>query len=365
MPFYSIDELRTLAAGRWTHILISAGIPPRVLDGRNHPCPKCGGRDRFAAFNDLQQRGAVHCRYCFTSGSPISPRDGVQTLRWWLGTSFAETVEYLADSLGYQATDAPASSVPRPLSQAPISYSTVSRPLEIDPKIVEAHTLFAREAYHRMDAPIRNRLAEHLQLASFSFISLRVGVTSDGNCSTWPMRDADEKIIGVRLASFPWSPSNGSKWSRRGSHSGLFVPREASADRSRLFVTEGASDTAAATSVGLFAIGRASCDSSTFYVNNFVRKHLPQRITIVADNDPPGRRGANRLGATLSSQLGNRNQIVDVICPPEPSMDLRGWISAGATASEIRQTHPIREHRQSVQQLFDFDSVPSGASTGK
>lgn len=358
MPFLSVQDLRSHAAGRWAEILVSAGIPAAVLDGRNHPCPKCGGRDRFATFRDFDLRGAVHCRRCFTAGSPIAPGDGVHTLRWWLGTTFTETLEYLSDSIGYRATDAGASRVPSPMAwqQFSIASPAVSKPLEIDSETIEEHTDFARNAYHRMDAAIRNRLAERLGVAPISLTALRIGVSADGMSSTWPMRNALRKIIGVRLIGLPWTKSCGSKWSRRGSHNGLFIPVE-NGGGTRLFIAEGGSDTAAANSLGLFAIGRASCDASTSFVEAFVRDASPTRITIIADNDPPGRRGASRLAATLSGLPANRTLSVDVICPPGHSMDLRDWIATGVTKADLLAAAPIKTRRQTVQQQFNFDAV--------
>lgn len=359
MPFLSVQELRSHAAGRWTDILVSAGIPASVLDGRNHPCPKCGGSDRFATFRDFELRGAVHCRHCFTAGSPIAPGDGVHTLRWWLGTTFTETLEYLSESIGYRAADAGMSKVPSPLAWQRFSVASpaVSKPLEMDVATIEAHTQFAREAYHQIDSPTRNRLARRLGVAPISLTALRIGITSDGKCSTWPMRDGQRKIVGVRLVGLPWTQSAGAKWSRRESHNGLFIPMDHRADCSRLFVTEGASDTAAANSLGLFAIGRASCDASTFFVNQFIRQNSPKRITIIADNDPPGRKGASRLASMLAGQLVRGAQTVDVICPPGHGMDLRDWIAAGANQTDVIQALPIKTPRQSVQQQFDFDTV--------
>ena len=78
---HAVEELKSLAAGRWFDILIAAGIDADKLDGRGHACPKCGGRDRFAAFPNINGRGAVHCRHCFTRGTDPSPGDGIATLQ--------------------------------------------------------------------------------------------------------------------------------------------------------------------------------------------------------------------------------------------------------------------------------------------
>lgn len=71
-----------------------AGIPAGHLDGKGHPCPKCGGTDRFAAFKDVNVRGAVNCRHCFTNGG-----DGFATVQWLTENTFSESVNWIGAQL--------------------------------------------------------------------------------------------------------------------------------------------------------------------------------------------------------------------------------------------------------------------------
>ena len=185
MAFHDLDQLRQAASGRWADILASAGIPAHVLDGRNYPCPKCGGRDRFAAFPDFPSRGAVHCRHCFTRGCAISPSDGIATLQWWLGASFPEAIEFLAESVGISNSATPRA--PKMLSWPRRKLTTLSN-FDSDPEAVAEHTKVARESFQRMDVETRRRLATHLHVCEPSLVALRVGLGSDGRSSTWPMR---------------------------------------------------------------------------------------------------------------------------------------------------------------------------------
>lgn len=41
------EVIRAMARGKWAEILILFGIPPPFLDGKHHPCPHCGGTNRF------------------------------------------------------------------------------------------------------------------------------------------------------------------------------------------------------------------------------------------------------------------------------------------------------------------------------
>lgn len=52
------------ANGRWLEILPQLGIPAERLDGKHHPCPICGGIDRFR-FADEWTGGWI-CTHCDT-----------------------------------------------------------------------------------------------------------------------------------------------------------------------------------------------------------------------------------------------------------------------------------------------------------
>lgn len=362
MPFHDIDELRSAAAGRWAEILISAGIPAKALDGRNHPCPKCGGRDRFAVFRDFDQRGAVHCRRCFTRGAAITPSDGIATIRWWLDLNFPESLAYLADLLGVASNRTNRPSV---LSRRSSTVSFSPEP-DLARDLVEAHTQFARDAYRRMAPATRTRLAKHLMVSSSSLTALRIGTTSDDRASTWPMRNEKQDVIGVRIVGLPWTDDCHAKWSRRGSQSGLFIARGteqatransadqiAATDRA-LFITEGASDTAAAISLGLWVIGRASCNSASFFVDRYIRLHKPSSLTIIADHDDAGRSGAIRLAKSLCQNLPKPLHTVQIITPPNLNHDLRDWIGQGANQADISNAVPYASYARTKQTTFDF-----------
>lgn len=51
------------ARGRWKGILIALGMNPAHLDGEHHPCPACGGKDRFR-FEDRDGSGSWYCSTC-------------------------------------------------------------------------------------------------------------------------------------------------------------------------------------------------------------------------------------------------------------------------------------------------------------
>jgi hypothetical protein len=96
----SIQEVKAAARGQWTSILIDAGLPAECLEPGGHPCPSCGGDDRFSAAKDVNDTGSVFCRHCFNKTSTIKPGDGVASVAWLRKTTNGEAAKWIADRLG-------------------------------------------------------------------------------------------------------------------------------------------------------------------------------------------------------------------------------------------------------------------------
>ena len=59
----NLSQVREAARGRWPEILANLGADPSFLDGKHHPCPACGGKDRFR-FDDKDGNGSHICNQC-------------------------------------------------------------------------------------------------------------------------------------------------------------------------------------------------------------------------------------------------------------------------------------------------------------
>ncbi len=92
----SVEEVKRAAEGHWLQILTAAGLPSELLDGRGHPCPKCGGKDRFTVFGDVDVTGGVMCRQCFNKNNG----DGLAAVQWLRGCTFPEASAFVAEFLG-------------------------------------------------------------------------------------------------------------------------------------------------------------------------------------------------------------------------------------------------------------------------
>ena len=153
-----------------------------------------------------------------------------------------------------------------------------------------------------------------------------VGWAQEYSAYSHPMTDHTGRVVGVRLRA-----AYGRKWSVRGGHEGIFLPRQWPPQSDTWHVVEGASDALAAYSIGLNCIGRPSCTGGTQTLARIVREHRPGRIVVVADDDLPGIAGAERLAHILMLFCSD----VRIISPQPPHKDLRAWVCAGATAESI------------------------------
>ena len=92
---FTRDDVLNAGAGRALEILEHvAGIRGELLDGHHHPCPKCGGTDRFRLID--KGRGAVYCNQCFNRKN----RDFLSAVIWMKGCTFPEALELTAEHLG-------------------------------------------------------------------------------------------------------------------------------------------------------------------------------------------------------------------------------------------------------------------------
>lgn len=316
----SIRELKSAAEGQWASIFYdAAGVTPEQLNGRGQPCPRCGGRDRFAAFSDVAQRGSVLCRGCFNSKTDPRPGDGIATLRWLLYCDLAYACKWLAEWLGLTSGEA-----------APITPNT-RRSITLRPKIEHDDRLerLANACHKAMKPESWVRLEEKLGLPVVVLQRLGVGWSEDQSAITWPMRNPEKQVLGIRLRCM----KTGRKWSVRGGKEGLFIPAGLSSLMQRLFIAEGPTDTAALLSLGFSCIGRPSCSGAVDLTTQLVKQLSPKEVIIVADQD--ANRSGQRGAETLAKELVPFCSQVRIIYPPDGINDARDWIIRGATERDV------------------------------
>lgn len=82
------DPIAERARGRWRDILAAFGVPSKLTNRKNQPCPFCGGKDRFR-FTDYEGKGGYICSQC-ESGSGF---DFLMRLKGWDFRTAAQEVE--------------------------------------------------------------------------------------------------------------------------------------------------------------------------------------------------------------------------------------------------------------------------------
>ena len=179
----------------------------------------------------------------------------------------------------------------------------------------------AREYQDRLSERQLRWLAGSLGITEKSLKRLRVGF--DGKAFTFPMRDENLRIIGIRRRF-----GDGNKKALFGSTNGLFIPSDLVHDKP-LIICEGPTDCGAALDLGFETIGRPNCDSKIDMTVQFARG---RKVVIICDNDLPGRDGAKKLAAELIKCC----PAVKIICPPLGVKDLREWKQHGFNGGQIR-----------------------------
>lgn len=168
-----------------------------------------------------------------------------------------------------------------------------------------------------------NRLANQLGLSRQSLLDLELGWDAEARAWAFPMRDGDDQLTGFRLRRW-----NGAKFTRKGTHEGLCLPRSLSTG-TQLLVAEGPTDTAALLDLGFNAVGRPSCTGGVQQLSRLVRRLKSTELVIAADADGPGQLGASRL-------MERMVQDVPVRIFRPPAKDIREWLQrGGASTTEV------------------------------
>ena len=313
-----------MARGRWREILVAAGIPAVALDGlKGRPCPRCGGKDRFAPLKDFDQRGALLCRHCFNSSTDPKAGDGIASIQWAMDCTTAQAIRWLRAWLGADDT--------RPLSRVIASMPTIatSKPVQSadDRKRCD---LIARVFTRNLTDAGRDHLALLLGVSPDALRRLQVGWNPAQQVTSWPMRNDAGEIVGVRLRD----PETSRKWSVGGSdgHGVFYDPDQVlnAPQGARVWICEGASDTAALLTLGLMAIGCPSSGVGGGFIASIGHRIRPAEWVIVADADPKGIEGAKQLQSDLVAVAPVR-----IIYPPTGCKDARAWLGLGAKREKL------------------------------
>ncbi|NQT36339.1 MAG: hypothetical protein HQ581_02555 [Planctomycetes bacterium] len=244
-----VEAVKQAAAGRWLEILPAiGGVPPELLDGRHHACPKCNdGVDRFRVFGDFAKTGGVFCNHCFTEKNG----DGLAALQWLTDNPFPVVVQTLAEYLGVSRN-------------GNCRHGAPADPIEL---------------------VARSKRITATGLRKF-------GATVDGAKVVVPMYGPD----GQPCSTSTLKPDGGKGFYAKGKSVGLFLPGgRLPQPGEHWIVGEGFKDAAALTDLDYLAAGLPGSSLAAKFAPMF-RGVI---VTIIPDRDTAGEKGAKKSAAVL------------------------------------------------------------------
>lgn len=159
--------------------------------------------------------------------------------------------------------------------------------------------------------------------------SLGVGWAPEAGAYSFPMRDGDGRIIGIRYRAL-----NGRKWALPGSKTGLFIGENE--PLGIVMMPEGPSDAAVLRELGFTVWGRPDARSGAEHAKYRLTKLRSSgievdEIVVVGDDDVAGLSGATSFANRIASAapLGVR-----VMIPPK-GLDVRQWVDGWAITAPM------------------------------
>ncbi len=239
-----VSEIKERATNNWQAIL---GLADEITDGKGHPCPQCGGTDRFHVDSDFQTNGKVYCRHCLPKGA----NDGIAAFGWIHGIDNRESIKRLAKELGMDSKNPPK--------------------LDLIAEVCRSKRMPA-DAFMQFGPTIQKRNRKDC---------VRVPV--------WNER-------GEIHSHFDLLPE-GKGWFARGlGMSGMFFPSRLPKPGETWHLVEGVKDASALIGLGFNACGLPMSYLASKYAELFRDCH----IIIVHDLDIPGQLGSQKTGGHLA-----------------------------------------------------------------
>ena len=243
------NGVKAAATGRWTEIIPTVcGVADGLLDGTHHACPKCGGTDRFRAYNDFADTGGVICNQCHAKNN----QDGFATVMWLTGTSFTEAVSLVAIHLGVAGVNG------QRIKSSILELVSRAKQMPIDAMVAYGAKAAKRGKIEVVRCPVHNESGE---IHSY----------------------------------FDLAP-NAKGWFKKGTgNSGIFLPGRLPNPGETWLVVEGVKDACAWHSLGFNTLG-----TPTNYLDaKYVRLLSDVHVVVAPDRDKAGDDGAMKTGANL------------------------------------------------------------------
>ena len=338
----SAADVKARAAGQWPDIIADiGGIDRQLLNGTHHPCPKCGGTDRFRFIDE--QAGAVLCNRCFNEKNG----DGFAALQWLTGKPFPEVMKLVGQHLGMT----PAKSNGRPRNgQASGQKKLSGAALEEFLTSQFVPIKVAERGFRRWLDSKRPITLEAVNAAGCKTVQWPKNAPPGRGhrCLAVPFRDAAGHVSAVQLYRLDGSPFPAFKTvaerkihTLRGSRNGWLVPggQERLKSASVVWRVEGPSDALALHSLlpDDHVVVTSACGAGSVHGLAF-GQFKGKSIRVVGDADNPGQEGAAKFAAAFRSVSSN---VCIVQLPGEITgnhgKDIRDYLIDGGTFEQLQR----------------------------
>lgn len=326
-----LDDVKRAAAGQWPNTIATVGgIDPQLLDGLHHPCPKCGGVDRFRLIDE--DAGSCFCNQCFSERNG----DGIAAVQWLVGCDFQEALQLIADHLSVS----PAAPV-RPVKTEPAMKTTANLNDAFE-TIAEGSQADLRAMWAATKPPIT---PEAVKAAGGRAVNWPKRYQGDGRCIAFPAIDDHgnvrgeilRRVTGEDFAAVGKLPQRKTHMVK-GSRDGWIVPGGWDRVRRAQFVwkVEGVPDALALYShlPDDHAVVTNICGAKS--VPPFLDPFKGKSVIVVGDADNAGIAGANRYAAKLG-RVAEETRIVHLpyAVVEDHGKDLRDYFNDGGTFEQL------------------------------
>lgn len=179
----------------------------------------------------------------------------------------------------------------------------------------------ALQEFYVKSAP--DSMVKKYKLAEIAF-----GRGWDSEAITYPMYNSDFEIVGMSRRF-----SDNKKCVVKGSTPGLFMPTKNYRLSKWVLICEGLSDAIAGLELGFMSIGKFNCNTCSGDILRLFDLAWSKKVPIIiADNDKPGIRGAEKLQILLLEKI-KKSSIV--IIPPFGTKDLQDWKKNSLTNGKL------------------------------
>lgn len=324
-----VEQVKQAAEGRWLEVLSAIGLSRDVLDGNHHPCPKCGGKDRFRLMDEAT--GAVICNQCFAKKNG----DGIAAIQWFVGCDFKEAVKRagavlgINDGKGKKAVDPAKDLEWRDWSSELVAFFIQSKPGVTEAAILAAGGRLARykRSFSVIALPIIGESLDTSRPVGWVLVNAMGG--------TLPKWNREGEVVGQTKTKITY-----------GSGPGLIGVHGIERLRTpgvveKVWKTEGISDLLAV----MASIPAASADRCVAITNsNGARQKMGWMAGLLArfdtrvlhDADEPGQVGAAACCQDIAQQGGSpRNVVLPYVVEKDHGKDVRDWMCEGNTYTDL------------------------------